>query len=151
MVIFPVILLTVVLVGMVAVLSIQSSFDYGSVYRRKLAQLYNETDGGTNDYLDTLHTKFSCCGTSEMRLNITNDTTVFEPVYGIITRFPKSCCVEPEEHCGSAHIYQRPCDVQHFKRVKLFAWITVSLLVVSLIWKILMVFAYRKHSNTLFD
>lgn len=147
---FPIILLTIVLIGTVAVLSIQSSFDYGRIYRRKLADLYNETDGGTNSYLDTLHTKFLCCGTSSMKLNVTNVTTVFEPVDGVFAQFPNSCCVEPKEHCGSEHIHQLPCDVPHFKRVKIFHWVTVSFLVVSLIWKVFMVFAYQKHSDTLF-
>lgn len=152
MVQFPIVLLIIVLVGFSVILYIQSGYDHGYTYRRSLATRYNETQGGTNDYLDQLHEQQFCCGTRDMKTNIANDTTVFEPANGMVTRFPRSCCRVLEEHqnCSSTNIYRRPCDVLHYQRVKLFDYVTVPLVVIALLWKLSMIAIYRSNENSLF-
>lgn len=113
---------------------------YDPLYRDLLGKAYNRTQGGNSTYLDTLHTKFSCCGTSGMQLKVDGDPTLFKPTHETLTKLPSSCCIELDanEQCNSDHIYQTPCDE------------TTSLVVSLLIWKCLFYFAYKKGSDDLF-
>lgn len=150
---FPLGMLALGMIGVIVVLSIQSTYDYGWTYRHKLAQIYNKSQGAADHYLDRLHEQFACCGVTGMELDITNDTNVFVPAYGMYTRLPKSCCptVEKHQNCSSNDIYPVPCDLRHYDRVKLFDYITVPLLAISLAWKIAMIFIYQNNENTLLD
>ena len=125
-----------------------SSAQYGS----KLSKLYNETQGGTNEYLDALHVKFTCCGVSGMMINPELDRTSFQlPGYDAFTKIPKSCCAELEENeCTDDHIYSNTCDAAYSIKVKVFDFVMAAFLFGSLIWKVLLIFSYRKHSDQLF-
>lgn len=150
---FPLFVFTAGLIGLIFSLRIQSGYDYGWNYRNHLAQIYNRTQGGNTNYLDTLHKTFSCCGTSDMKLNVSGDPNLFEPAYNMLTRLPKSCCIEElneGDQCSFEHIYEKPCDLEHFHRVHVFDMVALSLLIISLVWKLAFHFIYSR-SDSLFN
>lgn len=135
-------------------LYIQSKDDFASNYRHNLAQTYNDTQGGTNEYLDKLHSRFLCCGTSGMQLNVTGDSNLFEPDNGKLTRLPRSCCPVRNDlskcRCTSTNIYKTPCDVPYVEKVRAFYFFAMPTLVVALVWKIIFHFLY-KRLDSFFD
>lgn len=149
----PIMTLFGVLIGTVVFVSIDYGASYNRFYRDSLVKTYNRTQGDTNQYLDTLHAKFKCCGISKMQLNVDGDPHLFKPTNGTLTRLPKSCCVEldADDRCSAEHIYETPCDVRHFKSVRDFNLFSIAILISWLVWKGLFCFAYKKGSDSLFE
>lgn len=104
-----------------------------TIYRQNLIERYNETQGNTDDYLDTLHT-WRCCGTIDMEVNVTEDANVFKPAQDMLTRFPRSCCpsLAEKDLCTFERIYKRPCDHQYIGQVNGFYFGTVLQLLLSI-------------------
>lgn len=121
-------------------------------YKKNLAEKYNETQGGTDDYLDTLHAKFSCCGLSDMELNVTGDPSLFKPAKDMLTIFPRSCCVDLAENdtCTFESNYQRTCDAEYSRKAHVFDFVAVSLLIISILWTIALLSVNKNEWESLF-
>lgn len=136
----PLIILTPLLIAAGVVLYLQYGADSSDTYAARLAQLYNDTQGGTNDYLDQLHVKISCCGVSGMQLNTDSDPTDFRiPSRDVFSKLPQSCCasLDENERCTYDRIYLNTCDAEYAGRLTVFNVVVSTFLFVSLIWKII--------------
>ena len=87
-----------------------------------------------------------------MKLNVTDDPNLFEPDYKMLTRLPKSCCIQlsTDGQCTSEFIYEKPCDPEHLQRVHKFTAIAFILTISALVWKIVFFFIYKYGSDSLF-
>lgn len=152
---FPIVLFTVALLGFVMVLVIRSrtAFDYGSIFREQLVQRYANIQGQPDGYLDRLRQTHRCCGVLGMKVN-ESDPALFQPDNEtLLLHLPTSCCkILPGQHdrCTYRHIYPDKCDTRHAERVHIFWTVAGTLLVVSLVEKILMHFVFEKFAGSLF-
>ena len=137
------------LVLMVVLASLR--FDRDS-YRSKLIDKYNATQGEPEDYLDRLHTKFSCCGTNDFQVNVTDDGSVFKLKDDMLTRFPRSCCPSLDKHekCTFEKIWPTTCEAEHSRKTLVYDLVHGTFLIVSILWMVGLHFVYKNEWESLF-
>ena len=146
---FPLITIISALICMVVFVPLRLDRDF---FRSKLIEKYNATQGEPEDYLDRLHTKFSCCGTNDFQVNVTDDGNVFKLKDDMLTRFPRSCCstLAEEEQCTFEKIWKTTCETVRARKALVFDLVQVALLVLSILWMVGLHFVYKNEWESLF-
>lgn len=144
---YPLIILSIALISASVEFYLQSDNSFSVPYAEKLAEIYRDSQGNSNEYLNTLHGRFSCCGVSKMRFNIDSDPTKFRvPAFDIAAEFPHSCCpsLDSFDRCTYTLIYWDTCDTKYTQRATIFNVVVTISLFASLIWKIILIRKYRQ-------
>ena len=138
---------TLIYVFMLVIGAIFLPFQSKYGYREQLVIKYNEMETKENAlYLNRLHRKFSCCGVTGQKFNITNDPSVWNPDDEVLRKLPKSCCsnLDANQQCTSNAVYQTTCDDAFQKAAHTYKTIVIILLSVSIVFTLITLFALKR-------